>query len=396
MTQHDDLDAATHAAWVGFRRRVADHLASLARDDELIMTWADETDETGETGEGDQVEVGSAPLAILTSLADGLLRVEAGDEPCTGGPDEAAVVAVRVLREQHGVPHPAFLDAAGLEVDPDVAPLGSAEPAPDDDERDLEGLPLDRDHLAAMVDAAMREAFPRLRHDPDGDIPIVSGSSVMFVHVLDDRPSVELYAEIVVEPDAPDAADVLDHELALLNGLHPLWKFSYVDGRVQMVHEMVATPFVAATLRTLVRRFVTEVDLIAAGLVVRVGGRRFLEPAPQVDHRDTVMTGLLELLHLERVRPATVAGLFDHDRIEIIRQIVRVRRGEQSCEGHDEDVVLDALRKALRLVADGQPPAQLAPPVRRSVQEPLLDGIGGLGGLGGLGGDETLDLGWSA
>jgi hypothetical protein len=386
MTQHDDLDTATEAAWVGFRRRVADRLATPG-DDELVVTWADLPDDTGP---------GAGSLATLTPLGSGLVGVVAGDDRCTCGPDQAAVVAVRALREQHGVPHPAFLDAEGLEVDPDVAPLRAAVSAPYDDERELEGLPLDREHLVAMVDVAMLEVFPRLQHDPDGDIPIVSGSSVMFVRVLDDRPSVELYAEIVVDPDAPDAEDLLDHELALLNALHPLWKFSHVDGRVHMVHEMVATPFVAATLRTLVRRFVTEVDLIAAGLVVRVGGRRFLEPAPQVDDRDTIMTGLLELLHLDRVRAATVAGLFDHDRIEIIRQIVRVRRGEQSCEGHDEEVVLDALRKALRLVADGAPPAQLAPPVRRTVQEPLLEGLDGLGGLTGLGGDETLDLGWSA
>jgi hypothetical protein len=372
MTHHDDLDAATQAAWTAFRQRVADHLAGLDDDDVLVVAWADASDP-------------GVPLVEVTALGDGLLLLESGPEvQLAAGADEVAVHAVHLLRETYAVPHPAFLDADGLEVDPTVEARRAAGTGSALGDLEPEGLPRSRDHLVAMVDAAMTEVFPELKHDRDGDIPIVCGSSVAYVRVLTDRPSVELFAEIVIGPDAPGAADRLDHELRLLNDLHPLWKFAHDGERVRMVHEMPADPFVAAFLRRLVRRFVDEVDQIAAGLVVRVGGRLFLEPEPAEDDRDLVLTGLIELLHLGRVRATTVAGLFDHDRLEIIRQIVRIRRGEQSCAGHDEEVVLEALRKALRVVADGEAPAQAVPHARRSVQEPLLDG------------DEALDLGWSA
>jgi hypothetical protein len=101
------------------------------------------------------------------------------------------------------------------------------------------------------------------------------------------------------------------------------------------------------------------------------------------------MSGLIELLHLDRVRAATVAGLFDHDRVEIIRQLVRIRRGEQSCGDHDEEIVLEALRKALRYVADGEPSAHAVTPEPGppTVQEALLEDPGA---------DDPLDLGWSA
>ncbi len=394
MGDNTDLDTLIEEAWVGFRARLADHLVEMADDAVVFIEYAART--TGDP-EGSQ----TPGFVRVSALGCDLIHVEDGLRSLGGvferrRADEVAVLVVRSLREGYGVPHPSFVEAGGLEVDPSARPARhEAAQVAGRDDRDLEGNPDDRDHLVAMVDAALGRIIPDLEHDADGDIPIVSGSSVLFVEVLRTRPSVRLFAEIVVDPDAPDAPERLDHEVALLNRLHPLWKFSHHEGRVHMAHEMPARPFVAATLRMLVRRFLAEVDQIAAGLVVRVGGRLYLEPAPAEDERDVVMAGLLELLHLERVRATTVAGLFDHDRLEIIRQLVRIRRGEVSCEGHDEDVVLEALRKALRVVADGEPAARSVPAdtPRRTVQEPLLQGPEGLDAQGG---DETLDLGWSA
>ena len=418
MSESMDLEAATEAAWVGFRGRLADHIAAMDDDDVLIVEFSSAVD--GETSS-------SAPYVQLCAYGDDLVRVEAASnhylaERCRLSvegestlldlgweapsdedgwenfnvtherrcADEVAVLLVATLRTVYAVPHPAFLCANGLEVDP-VAPAPGVEEvtASDTEEVELEGIPTDREHLQVMVDAALALMFPDLRHDEDGDIPITAGSSLVFVRVVPDRPCVELYAEIVI---GPQELDRLDQELVLLNAAHPLWKFARRDELVVMTHEMMALPFATFALRTLVMRFVDEVDRIAGDLAARVGGRRFLEDEPVEDERDLLLAGLLELLHLDRVRPATVAGLFDHDRLEIIRQIVRIRSGQQSCGDLAEDVVLTALRKALRLVSDGEPVAKALPPKprKRSVQEPLLDGLDGLEAEG------SFDLGWSA
>lgn len=391
MTQHRDahrerhggLDAAVEAAWVGFRRRLADRVAELDDGDLLVISSVAEP----------------APLVEVVADSGDVVLWLADEHPATleqRRADEAAVVVVRALREQHDVVHPSFLDADGLEVDPAIA-LPRPEPTAHDhdeehDDEPLEGVPSGPAHLRRMVDSALEDAFGDLQRDDDGDVPLVSGSSVVFVRVLESRAAVELYAEIVLGPEHPGR---LAAELTLLNEAHPLWKFSHRGQHVVMTHEMPAMPFSGLGLRLMLRRFLGEVDPIAAELVARVGGRRFTEPAPVEDERDVVMTGLLELLHLERVRPATVAGLFDHDRLEIIRQLVRIRRGLRSCGDRDPEVVLTALRSALRHLADAEhaaravPPAP-APPRRRSLQEQLLapEEV--------LEADQALDLGWTA
>ncbi|MGA8847526.1 MAG: hypothetical protein WB471_13000 [Nocardioides sp.] len=392
MSEGTDLEAVIEAAWVGFRSRLADHIAAMGDDDVLLVEFSGAV--------GDEAD-GTAPYVQLCAFGDDLVKVEAasnhslaercrlsvdgeaamlalgwdelGDEEGRESfvvtrerrrADEVAVVLVATLRTVYAVPHPAFLDADDLEIDPAApavsTPIGSD--ASGRDELVLEGIPTSAANLQVMVDAAMETMFPDLKHDDDGDIPITAGSSLVFVRVIAHRPCVELYAEIVI---GPQRLERLEEELVVLNAAHPLWKFARRDELVVMTHQMLALPFVAFALQTLVRRFVDQVDKIAGALAARVGGRRSLEEEPIEDERDLVLAGLLELLHLDRVHPATVAGLFAHDRLEIIRQIVRIRNGQQSCGDLDEDVVLTALRQALRVVSDGEPVVQALPPKPR-------------------------------
>ena len=111
----------------------------------------------------------------------------------------------------------------------------------------------------------------------------------------------------------------------------------------------------------MVGRFCDEVDDVAAEVASTVGGRRFLEPAPTdaaADLHPGLVT-LLEILHTGRVSPATVAGLFDSDRRELVHQIHRIRTGGRSCGDLAEEVVLDHLRRALRFVADREAAREL-------------------------------------
>jgi hypothetical protein len=378
--ERDGLEAGVESAWTGFRRRLADRLAGFGDGDALVVEVS--------TGiEEDELD-GAAPYLQFVAWGDDMARAEvvsnhylderfavtAGDERALTGmgwsepaydedgdplpgmgnfhldapqreADRIAVMAVRALREVFGCPHPVFLVAGGLERDR-PAP---AEPAPEERESELI-RPDDQDHLQSLVDAALAVTFDEdLRHDDDGDIPIRCGQSVVFVRVLTSEPTVEVFAEIVVDVRDRDRAVVEAGRLNLRSSHH---QFVLRDDRLVMRETLLAYPFSPAQLRVVVGRFCEEVDDLAAEAADAVGGRRFLDERPAEDDTHPGLVTLLEILHTGRVAATTVAGLFDNDRVELVRQIVRVRRGVQSCGDHAEDVVLEHLRRALRLVAD--------------------------------------------
>ena len=385
--EHDDLEASTERAWTLFRQRLADRLAAAEEDDILLVEV--------EAGVAEDELHGASPYLQFVGWGEAMLRAEvvsnvylderfeltaddervltdmgwsepacdADGDPVPGDAnyhldapvreaDRVAVMAVRGLREVFGCPHPAFLVADGLE-------RGSEEPAGEPlsaEEAEL-SYPEDFDQLQALVDGALEVMFesPAL-HDEDGDLPINCGQSRVFVRVLDDRPAVEIFADIVV--DVRDRAKAVV-EAARLNLRSADHQFVVRGDRLVMRTSLVAWPFSPSQLRVVVGRFCHEVDDIAAEAVVAVGGRRFLEPTPSdepaVPASDDVHPGLatlLEILHTGRVGPATVAGLFDGDRRELVHQIHGIRAGHRSCGDHAEEVVLDHLRRGLRFLAD--------------------------------------------
>ncbi len=412
----EPFEETVDAAWDGFRARLADRLAELVEDEILrveVETGVDEDELSGATpylqfvGEAEGVHaeaVGNLFLdeRFLFDLPMVRECFEGGSwqNPSVIAPnhhqrvdhrdvDRLAVACVRVLREVYGVAHPAFLDAEGLEFDADSVPPEPEAETVEEDEPEVV-YAYDRAELQEAVDAAMRVALPNIKHDEEGDIPVACGDSVLFVRVAEDRPAISLFAEIVVDPPAGPR---LLTELALLNETHPFARFALQGNAVVMSHMLIAFPFVPAQLRALVAHMGGEVDEVARTLAVRVGGRRFLEPANRRSKKDLHpgMTELVELLHLGRVPAAGVASLFDGDRKTIVTMLVNVREGRQSHGEHDRDVVLEHLRRALRFVVDGttgdRRPKRL-PPKPRSSQERLLDddevGI------------DSLDLGRSA
>lgn len=435
MDEMVDLTAATEAAWRRFRGRLADHVAAMTDKDVLVVECESVLDEEDDDPDG----AGAVPYVQLLAFGDDRVRAEAvsnhylhpelaltreqqeqmlalgweepGDEPGTENygvvcerreADRVAVLLVRTLHEVFAVPHPAFLDAGRLAVDGPAA--GGLDPGaaaatgedPDEGPEEFTALPRGRAHLRDLVDEALEPVLSTLEHDEDGDVPIVAGRSLVYVRVRGDRPAVQLYAEIVLEPAD---ADRLLVELALLNRQHPRWQFVEHDGVVIMREELAALPFSSLHLRCALHAFLADVDRIAADLVARVGGRRLLDDGEDERDEDDVrepecdpaMLGLLELLHLDRVRPSTVAGLFDHDRLAIIGHLVGVRTGRESCGEHDEETVLTALRQALRVVSDGRTdddrPRRL-PPRPRSIQQSLINDEDA--------GEDSLDLGWPA
>ena len=153
-----DLAEEVERAWTAFRARLADRLAELEDDDSLLIEVETGVDE-------DELE-GAAPYLQFMGWGGDLVRAEVAsnvflDERCrlgdeeqeqlvglgwlaptydpddetdSGSPnfyvdverreaDRLAVMVVGALRDAFGCAHPAFLDADGLEIDPDAAPL---------------------------------------------------------------------------------------------------------------------------------------------------------------------------------------------------------------------------------------------------------------------------------
>ena len=125
------------------------------------------------------------------------------------------------------------------------------------------------------------------------------------MRVLEDKPAIDVFAEIVIKPVHGDRLPV---ELDILNRAHPLAKF-YLNGEtVMMRHRLVAAPFVPAQLRRVLDALSDDVDEIARQLVRRVGGHRFLDrPQPVTEPEDCLpMVGLLEFMESGRVASSTV------------------------------------------------------------------------------------------
>jgi len=355
--RNDDREAVAGQAWRGFRQRLADWLAAADEDEVLLVEV--------ETGVDEEDLLRAAPYVQFVGCAEDMVRAEvvsnhylderfeltADDErvltdmgwsepvcdedgdPVPGEAnfhldaplreaDRVAVLAVRALREVFGCPHPVFLAADGLEQESQPP---AVVPNPGEGEAELT-WPDDRTHLQSLVDAAVAVTFEdeEVHHDEDGDIPIKCGQSVVFVRVLTDEPTVQVFAEIVV--DVKDEERAVS-EAARLNLRSHHHQFVVRDDRLVMRESLLALPFSPAQLRVVVGRFCDEVDDLAAEAAAAVGGRRFLEPAP-------------------------VAGLFDGDRRELVHQIHGIRAGRRSCGDHAEEVVLDHLRRGLRFLAD--------------------------------------------
>ena len=417
MGDSQGIDEQVEAAWNGFRARLADRLEQLGQDDWLRI----EAETIGEDGAtpfvqfaafGDDIRAEAGGMVLLPPPLRPRLDVR-WTEPLGGEPylhtdlprrdvERLAFEAVHLLRELIGVTHPSFLDADGLEIDPDhiVAAETTSEPSSDFVEPDVEPMTfaMSRDHLREAVDLTLQGMLKtnEVQYDEDEDAPIRCGESLVFVRVCSDRPSVEVFAEIVLGAADEDRVAM---EVGLLNESHPYAKF-FVRGEVivmQWVHP--AVPFVPVQFRTMTEAFLNEVDNVARRLAKRVDGRRFFEPEPEDAPEPTLadlypgIAMMLELMPTHHLTSARMAALFEHNQYLVLEAIQVVRDGIVDIGDEDPELVIMLLRKGLRVIVDAEAnrhrtAKKLPPNPRRSRQETLLaDGEVGI---------ETLDLDRSA
>lgn len=295
--------------------------------------------------------------------------------------DQAASVAVSAFRNAFGAVHPAFLLSDGV-----VWQMGSQLPTAEVVPQSPAAIhPVSREHLDLLIDQALTPMLGHAPHrDDDGDIPLRAGSAVVFVRNQWPMPSVQLFAEMVVGIDSPDAAV---HELDALNREIESVKFAVHGDMVIATADMCAAPFAAEHLQMLVARVCDVVSRHDGALARRVGGRVFLDTSEllsddEVDEVDAVdddpihrvMVYMLQL-DAERpgsVAPATAAKLCGYDSdllLELIRwnegQEIAWRQARDEAYASDEEAevceierahasrTVTVLRKALRRVLLG-------------------------------------------
>lgn len=295
-----DLESSTQTAWDEFERRLRSRLDELGDDETYLV----EVPQDGEVA-------GAAPYVQFCAWGQDMIRCEAvsnhylvatwaltgqaadeltalGFSAPTYAPDETADsgssnffidvprdesddlcwMTVAALRDVYGVPHPSLLEAEGV-VDP--APDETVDAAQDDHECDPEAiearLPSGPDELQELVDATMERSLGHPPHkDGDGDIPISTDDSVVWVSVNKSTPAVDVWG---IAFGSVTDRDLALHEVAVLNRDHAEVKFVLRDGCIIAQLRVNGLPFVGAHLQQAVDTVCTTVDRAKADLTPR-------------------------------------------------------------------------------------------------------------------------------
>jgi hypothetical protein len=287
----EDLESSTATAWEEFERRLLERLEELEDGETLLLEVPQDEDKPGAApyvqfcawGE-DMVRCEAVSNHYL--LDSWALSEEAGEELVglgfsapTYAPGETedsgssnyfvdvpreetadlGWMTVGALRDVYGVPHPMLLEADGI-VDPapeDEEPVMSTEH--DCDPEALEArVPQGPAELQSLVDAALEADLGHPPHkDEDGDIPIKTEESVVWVRVVQSTPAVDVFG--IAFGRAPER-ELARHEVAVLNRDNVEVKFVLREGSIVAQMRVNALPFVAAHLRQAVDTVCTAVD----------------------------------------------------------------------------------------------------------------------------------------
>lgn len=376
-------------AWRELRRRLADRVAGLRAADSLVLSvqvaglsdgpgpyvtaggtpsggwrleaasnaYLDTAHQLDEAAEGQLLAQGWVPPSYLPGRggpgsANWWVDLDTGEE------ERAAWLLVQALREAYAVPHPAFLESSGLDLDGLQGPDSPPAPEPPDRVALVEQLPVvrprDVEHLRELVVETLTvmsgdEVFV----DEEGDVVVPCGEeSLIWVGADLDRPVVSITATLVDRVSRPQAGLAA---LNLVSGRLPFVSARMLGSRLSITHELHAMPFVPEHLAGWVARCQLEIDEVAVEAALLLGGERYLEnldqprPAPVLDEE---VATVAELLAAGPVSPRVVAEVFNHSRSAVVRRLVGVRQGHLLAHTDDVDGLLDALRAGLRWIVD--------------------------------------------
>jgi len=290
-----DLDAAIDSAWTAFTDRLAALVTELGPQDSFILGLPTALDAAELVGVAPYVQIlglgkdhvrgevsGNAYLDKRLALSPARQQALAtigwtppADDPGGEFPEGSAnfvvelprrasrrlvAMTVSTIREVFDVPHPSFLEMPGHS-----RPAAAQAPTPTDPPRDLR----------SRVEETLTAYFDHpVGHDDDGDIPIRSGSAMVFVHVADNVPVVELFSPLLLGA----GGDALALErINRANRQIRFAKLTWSGGRVIAHYELWCDPFVPELLLWAVGLMMNLADEMDDRLRPELGGRRFFE-----------------------------------------------------------------------------------------------------------------------
>jgi hypothetical protein len=329
-------DDAVETAWREFRQRLADHLATMVDGDSIVVEMMD--DEVHGTtpycqvaaGEGDlRVEaVSNAYLALECQLVEaqevslehmGFRRPKTWDweEGETNfwadleqrEADRAAVMIVGALREVHGVLHPVYLDAGGLE--PQAVGDDTLAREPDLDEpvrtRSVEDV-------RAIIDLVVADFYDDSPEwDDDGDLGLPTEHHVLWVSVNGHAPRVLLSCMLLDEVDDADSALV---EINRLNRAEWGLTFTLHERRISVTRELGLSVAVPLAVQGEIQRLLSQVDGWGRDLAERVRtGAEAPAKNPASSRFATAYAVMAELEREQRgsVGPAAMVRIYGND-----------------------------------------------------------------------------------
>lgn len=201
-----------------------------------------------------------------------------------GVPDGAGRVArmvVEGMRNVFGIPAPSFLVVSGVgengALTGDALPFGLTEAARTPVTVDLTAVQADGpDELRDLVAAALAPVVDEVEFDPDGDIPVPAGNTVLYVGVEEDAPLIRLFAPLL---HGVRWTPRVGHTLNEVNQRLTFAKVIHQGDRVLAVMALSALPFVPEQLRQAVVGFRDMADGYDETLKSMIGGLLFCEPA---------------------------------------------------------------------------------------------------------------------
>ncbi len=332
-----DLDGETIRAWSAFTNRLADRLADLSQGETLSLGFGG-TDDDGNPVDASRVD--------FVALPEGMLRrtqLSATDE-VTGeqvtrqrDADQVAAESVAQLRDDLGVVHPAFLTVTGASYpEQDGDPVGENGATDVSQEKPAAQLtePVDASHLLDLAFAAITHGLGREpMRDIDGDLVVESGTTRVYIRVLERSPVIQLFSRLVHDVTHPQSGDAI---VAGLNNDYPFVKFLFADDAVLASVHVPAIPFVPAQLRHMLAVFCELADELDDELARRLGGEREVDPVVDPDPVDEEPDGLPpELMTLVRLDPdgqgldpEETAEICGYDRA-LTRQLLHIAIGQE-------------------------------------------------------------------
>lgn len=186
--------------------------------------------------------------------------------------DRLAEVAVRVLREVWGVPHPLFLRAesfgtASTHEFETPAPVAEASP-----KMPVRGPvdPLGEEHLRELIEDTVGDRVGDTpTWDEDGDLVLRIADVLVFVGVGAGAATVDLLAPIVHSISGRTRAMEVVSDL---NRQWPQLKFVLIDDRVAVVNHLPASPFVPEHLVSALDRMSGFLEGVDHDFAAHIGG----------------------------------------------------------------------------------------------------------------------------